>query len=159
MYVQFTSVSTGVEAKASLLLVETVFLDIEKQLLPFVRYSWLLKQFLTSSSIPFVETDFLSRERVFFYLELCRSFWNSGVATFFKEEPYSCSWKLIFWLVEVDFFHFSDTPASESFFLSSGNVFLTEFFIPCGGKGFSVQWELFSFIPCFFPSSGNRQRN
>ena len=79
--------------------------------------------------------------------------------------------------MEVNFFHFSDTPASERYFLSSGNVFLNEFYIPYGGdrfsvlrkpfslffstsgsrdrKGFSVKWKLFSFIPCFFPVSGN----
>ena len=39
--------------------------------------------------------------------------------------------------MEVFFSHFSDTPASESYFLSSGNVFLNKFFIPYGGEPFS----------------------
>ena len=43
------------------------------------------------------------------------------------------------------FFYFSDTPASESYFLPSENVFLNEFFIPFGGYGFSVLWKLFFF--------------
>ena len=37
----------------------------------------------------------------------------------------------------------------------SGNKFIWERF--CSGrKGFSTQWKLFSFIPCFFPASGDR---
>ena len=39
----------------------------------------------------------------------------------------SCLWKpMIFSLVEFIFFHFSDTPSSESYFPSSGDVFLNE---------------------------------
>ena len=41
-----------------------------------------------------------------------------------------------FWLVEVNFFHFSDTPASERYSLSSGNVPLNQFAIPYGGDRF-----------------------
>ena len=52
--------------------------------------------------------------------------------------------------MEVDIFHFSDTPASERYFLSSGNVFLNEFFSPYGRDGFSVLWKPFSFIQFFF---------
>ena len=48
------------------------------------------------------------------------------------------------------FFHFSDTPANESYFLPSGNVFLNEFLIPYGGYGFSVLWKSFSLIESFF---------
>ena len=37
---------------------------------------------------------------------------------------YSCQWAMIFWLVETIFFlHFSETPASNSFFPPNGNVF------------------------------------
>ena len=40
-----------------------------------------------------------------------------------------CLWKLIFWLVELIFSHFSDTLSSESYYFpSSGNVFLNESF-------------------------------
>ena len=35
----------------------------------------------------------------------------------------SCFQKLTFWLVELIFSHFSDTPSSESYFPSSRNVF------------------------------------
>ena len=49
-----------------------------------------------------------------------------------------------FVLMEVNFFHFSDTPASESYFSSSGNVFLNEFFILYDEDGFSVLWKPFS---------------
>ena len=73
-------------------------------------------------------------------------FWDSN---FFKEKPCSCSWKLIFWLVEI-FFYFSDTPASESCFLSSGNVFLNEFFISYGRDGFLCLVEtIFSYLIFF----------
>ena len=84
--------------------------------------------------------------------------------TFFKWVPHSGQWKRIFclvetvlfiqfycfiilkfgvsnhsksfWLVEVNFFHFSDTPASERYSLSSGNVLLNQFAIPYGGDRF-----------------------
>ena len=50
----------------------------------------------------------------------------------------SCLWKLIFWLVELIFCHFSDTP-------SSGSVFLNESSNPYGGDAFSVLCKPFSF--------------
>ena len=74
----------------------------------------------------------------FFIESFAEVFEIRGVATFFKEKPYSCLWKLIFWLAEVNFFHFSDIPASESYFPSSGNLFSNKFFIWYGGGGFSV---------------------
>ena len=58
----------------------------------------------------------------------------------------SCLWKLFFWLVELIFCHFSDTPSSESYFPSRGNVFLNESSNPYGGNAFSVLWKPFSFI-------------
>ena len=57
-----------------------------------------------------------------------------------------CLWKLIFWLAELIFSHFSDTPFSESYFPSIGNVFLSESSDPYGGDAFSVLWKLFSLI-------------
>ena len=90
--------------KNSLLLVETIFPASEKQFSSFVRYFWLRKQFshqvetyfLTNSSFRLVETDFLSSgNTVFFYSELCRRFWNSGVA--------NCLRETLFLLVEIDF--------------------------------------------------------
>ena len=51
----------------------------------------------------------------------------------FYDKSYCCSQKLIFSLVEVNFFRFLDTPATESKISSSGNVFLNELFITyCG---------------------------
>ena len=58
----------------------------------------------------------------------------------------SCLWKQIFWLVELIFSHFSDTPSSKSYFPSSGNVFLTESCNPYGGHAFFVLWKPFSLI-------------
>ena len=46
--------------------------------------------------------------------------------------------------MEVNFLHFSDTPAGERYFSSSGNVFLNEFYIPYGEDGFSVLRKPFS---------------
>ena len=34
-------------------------------------------------------------------------------------------------------------------------LFFGKDFIPASRKGFSVHWKLSSFIPCFFPASGN----
>ena len=56
----------------------------------------------------------------------------------------SCLWKLIFWLVVLIFSHSSDTPSSESYFLSSGNVFLGQSSDQYGGNAFSVLWKPFS---------------
>ena len=56
----------------------------------------------------------------------------------------SCLWKLIFWLVELIFSHFSDTPSTESYFPSGRNVFLNESSNPYGGEAFSVFWKPFS---------------
>ena len=66
--------------------------------------------------------------------------------------------------MEVNFFHFSDIPASERYFWSSRDVFLNGFFIPYGVDGSSVLWKpvfsyLMFFIFCklktFTESSGN----
>ena len=46
-------------------------------------------------------------------------------------------------------FSFLDTPASESYFLSSENVFLNEFFIPYGGDGFLCLETVFSYLIFF----------
>ena len=43
-----------------------------------------------------------------------------------------------------------DTRASESYFSSSGNVFLNKFFISYGEDGFFVLWKPFSLIYLFF---------
>ena len=111
---------------------------MKNRFIAFVRYSRLWKQFfrhmetyfLTNSSFRLVETDFCLVATVFLYSELCWKFRNL--------EPYSCSWKLIFWLVEVTFLHLPGTPASESYFPSSGNVFLNKYFLLYSEEGFSV---------------------
>ena len=62
-------------------------------------------------------------EILFFYLEYFASgnhHWNNVEATFFL-------WKITFWLVQVNLFHFLDTP-TKSYFSCSGNVFLNESF-------------------------------
>ena len=101
--------------------------------------------FLTSSSLRLAKTGFLSSGKEYFFCsELCWSFWNLGGDN-------SCLWKLIFRLVELIFFHLSNTPPSESYFLSSVNVFLKESSSPYGGDTFSVLWKPFSLIYSFFP--------
>ena len=106
---------------------------------------------------------------------------NLGLATFFKKTLF-LTVKTVFLLVEFNFFHFSDTPADERYFVSSRKVFFT----PYGRERFSVfllfeffflQVETFTeisgkklfgkdFVPverdfplsgtCFFPARGNR---
>ena len=100
--------------------------------------------FLMNSSFRLVETNFLSsRNSIVLFRALLKVL---GVATFLRETYYFCSWKLIFWLVKVNFFHFLGTPASERYFLSGENVFLHKFFIPYRGGGFSVLRKPFSLI-------------
>ena len=43
-----------------------------------------------------------------------------------------------------------DTPANESYFSSSGNVFLNKFFISYGEDGFFALWKPFSLIYFLF---------
>ena len=93
-----------------------------------------------------MELDFLSSGSNILLFRALLKFVKFRGDNLFKEKPYSCSSKLIFWLEEIDFFYFSDTPASESYLLFSGNVFLNEFFIPYGGDGFSVLWKPFFLI-------------
>ena len=49
--------------------------------------------------------------------------------------------EMILWLLEFIFSHFSDTPSSENYFPSSGNVFLNESSNPHGGDALSVLWK------------------
>ena len=81
--------------------------------------------FLTSSSFRLVETDFLSSGKSFFFIQ-------SFVEVFEIRR-----WQFL--LVETDFLasrtffpHFSDTSSSESYFPSSGNIFLNESSNPYG---------------------------
>ena len=90
--------------------------------------------FLTNSSFQLVET-----ERVFFLFRALLKLLKFGGGN-------SCLRKLIFWLVELIFSHFSDTRSSESYFPCSGNVCLNEFSNPYGGDAFSVLWKPFSLI-------------
>ena len=50
--------------------------------------------------------------------------------------------------MELNFFHFSVTPASQSYF--AGDVFLNEFSTPYGRDGFSVFGNLFLLFNIFF---------
>ena len=130
--------------KTSLLLVGTVFLatafSIWHIFLPVKTvFPSSGNVFLTNSSFRLVET-----ERVFSFL--FRAFlkllkFGSGN---------SCLRKLIFWLVELIFSHFSDTASSESYLPSSGNVCLNKFSNPHSGDAFSVLWKPFSLIQYFF---------
>ena len=79
-----------------------------------------------SSSFRPVETNFLSSRNSIVYSVLLFYYFKIRVSNQSKS----------FWLVEVNFFHFSDTPASERYSLSSGNVPLNQFAIPYGGDRF-----------------------
>ena len=100
--------------------------------------------FLTNSSFRLAKTEFLFSEKSIF---LFRAFLK--VLKFRGDN--SCLWKLIFWLVELIFSHFSDTSPSESYFPSSVNVFLNESSSPYGGDTFSVLLKPLSFIYSFLP--------
>ena len=121
---------------------------------PFGRCSWLWKQlllhvetyFLTDSLFRLVETDFLSSGNSIPLFRALLKFLKFGGNNIFQRHLYLCSWKLIFWLMEINYFYFSDTPVSESYFSSSGKVCLNEFFIPHNGDEFFVLWKPFSLI-------------
>ena len=95
--------------------------------------------FLANYSFRLVETYFLSSGKSIFLFRALLKLLKFEGGNF-------CLWKLIFWLVELIFSLFSDTLSSESFFPSSGKVFLNEFSNPYGGDAFSVMWKLFSLI-------------
>ena len=128
-----------------MLLVEIIFLVSEKQCFPFVRYSWLWKQFfrqvekyfLTNSSFRLVETDFLSGGKTIFLFRAMLKLLKLGGGN-------SYMWKLIFWLVkffflvsqilllvkaifrlvETDFWTNLPIHKVDTYFLSCGNCFL-----------------------------------
>ena len=143
-------------------LVETIFLASKKQFFS-VRYSWLWKKcfchletyIFTNTSFRLTQMNFLSSENSILLFRTLLKFWKFWRWKFFYEKPYSCSRKLIVCLVEVFFFpFFFDTPASENFFSSNGNVFLNKFFIPW--RRISVLWKSFYLIQCiFFSASGS----
>ena len=75
--------------------------------------------FLTNSSFRLMHRDFLSsRKSIFLFRALLKLLKFVG--------GNSCLQKLILWLLELTFSHFSDTLSSESYFPSSGNVFLNK---------------------------------
>ena len=100
------------------------FLDI-----PGCESSYLRNAYFNEFYISAGGNDFLPSGNRFLLFRAMLKFWNRRWQLF-SEKLYSCPWKLIFLLVEVHFFHILDTPASESYFLPIGNVFLNEFFIP-----------------------------
>ena len=94
----YQNMKTIFKRKTSLLLVETGFLVSEKQFFPFLRYSWLWKQFvrqaetyfLTNSSFWLVKKDFLSSGKsIFLFGILLKLSKLRGIS--------SCLWKLIYW--------------------------------------------------------------
>ena len=93
--------------------------------------------FLTNSSFRLVETDIRSSGKSIFLFRALLKLLKFGCGN-------SWMWKLIFWLVELIFSHFSDTPSTESYFPSGRNVFLNESSNPYGGEAFSVFWKPFS---------------
>ena len=136
------------QRKTSLLLVQTVFLASEKQFFshflanPGCKHSLSVKWkgiLLMISSFRLVETYFLSSGKSIFLFRALLKLLKFGCGN-------SWMWKLIFWLVELIFSHFSDTPSSENYFLSSGNVFLKEFPNRYGGDASSVLWKPFYLI-------------
>ena len=99
--------------------------------------------FLTNSSFRLAKMEFMSSEKSIFLFRAFLKLLKFGGDN-------SCLWKLIFWLVELIFTHFSDTPPSESYFPSSVNVILNESSSRYGGDTFSVLWKPFSLIKYFF---------
>ena len=95
--------------------------------------------FLANYSFRLVETYFLSSGKSIFLFRALLKLLKFEGGNF-------CLWKLIFWLVELIFSHFSDTLPSESYFPFNVNSFLNEFSKLYGGCTFSVLWKPFSFI-------------
>ena len=84
-------------------------------------------------------------------------------AVFFIEETYF-STNVLLRVVDTDFlaskkhfvYIFLETPAEKALFLSSGNLFLNESFIPAIGEGFFSLMESVTLLESFFSTSGNR---
>ena len=77
-----------------------------------------------------METDFLSSwNKILLFRDICSVCEYREIQ--FLKKPYSCWWKLIFWLVETIFFlPFWETPPTANFiFPSSGSVFLNAFLL------------------------------
>ena len=68
----------------------------------------------------------------------------------------SCSWKLIFWIVELIFSHSSDIPSSESYFLSSGKRIFRPILQSVWWKRIFCPVETVFFYLIFVSTNGNR---
>ena len=113
-----------------------------------------IKGFLTNSSFRLVETNYVpSRNSIVLFRALLKIFKFGGSSLFLRKTCFLLV-ETDFLLIEVTFFHFRDTPATERYFLSSRNIFLNRFFILYGGDGFSVLWKPFSLISSSFSTSG-----
>ena len=99
--------------------------------------------FLTNSSFRLAKMEFLSSEKSIFLFRAFLKLLKFGGDN-------SCLWKLIFWLVELIFTHFSDTPPSESYFPSSVNVILNESSSRYGGDILCPVKTAFSYLFFFF---------
>ena len=136
----------------------------------FVQRFSKKKQFFsiveTHFSISFmrlVQTDFLfSRKCIFLVRLFCsqqKPLLELGVNSL-KKELILASGKLIFQLVKtILFLHFSETPASDSFFPSSGNVCFNKILHSGQWKRIFRLVETRLFCSEVFPSSGNRHCN
>ena len=84
------------------------------------------------------ETNFLSSKNSIISFRALLKILKFGGINVFKTNVISAHRTGFFWLVEVNFFHFSDIPARKRYFLPIGNVILNNFFfIPYGGGRFS----------------------
>ena len=72
------------------------------------------KRFLKNSSFRLLETNFLSSRNSIALFRALEDF-KIRSQQHFLEKPYFCSWKLIFRVVEVNYFYFSNILASERF--------------------------------------------
>ena len=121
--------------KSSLLLVETIFWLLKNRF--FIYHIFQVVKSVSPERNDFLTNFLTNRKGIVLFRALLKILKFGGNNTS-KTNLVFCSGRLIFWLVEVNFFHFSGTPASERYFLSSGNVYLYEFFSPYGGDGFSA---------------------
>ena len=101
--------------------------------------------FLTNSSFRLAETNFLSSRNSIVLFRVLLKILKFGGSNLFKRNLISARENLFFSQQKLIFYNFQILLLVKAI-LSSGKVFLNEFFIPYGGEGFFVLWKLFSLI-------------
>ena len=104
------------------------------------------KSFSKEFFIPASGNEFSVSQKPHCLFRVLSKILNLGLATFFLKKLIFDRGNCFFGQQNLIFFHFSDTPANERYFVSSGNIFFTQY----GRDRLSVLRKLFLLFNLFF---------